>query len=428
VAAGASYRRDWFNQNVTPTELQAGTNMPAVGENIGYRGLPQAYRGIDNIFERGPSTSPSGGYYVWEVFGEALVPLAVDRKFARTLDLNTAVRYANYQGSGGIMAWKLGLDWAPLNDVRFRATASRDVRAGTLSERFDTTRGPGTVTDPFSGTNVPQVFSQIAGGNPGVKPEKADTLTFGAVYQPSWLTGFGISADVYDIDIKDAIGQLTVQNIVDQCFAGVQSLCALISRDSDGAINEIRNVFINIAQAKTRGIDIETFYNRPITLFGGNETLRVRAFATYVAENSTIAQAGAPKIDRAGQTGPAGAGGGNNGAPDWQANVSLGYSNGGFSASIQERYISSGMYNSTYTAADINDNTVDAAYYTNLRLGFESELNNGTGYEIYANVTNLFDADPPLAPGFIFTGTSHTNTTLFDTIGRRYNLGVTVKF
>jgi outer membrane receptor protein involved in Fe transport len=421
VATGAAFRREQFRQDVLPSDLHA-LDMPDLGENLGYKGLPTAYRGISNIFERGPSTSPRGSYHVWEVFAESVVPLAADRRLARLLDLNTAIRYANYQGSGGVMAWKLGLDWAPAHDLRLRATRSRDVRAGTLSERFDMTRGPGTVTDPFSGTNEPQVFSQIAGGNPQVDPEKADTLTIGFVWQPNWLPGFGITTDLYDIDIKDAIGQLTVQNIVDECYAGVQSLCSWITRDEDGGISQIRNMFINIARARTRGVDFEAFYGRNVEWFGGNEQFQLRAFATYVAESSSVSQAGAAKIDRAGQTGIMG------GAPDWQANVSLMYSRNGFSVNLQERYISSGLYDAIYTDADINDNSVDAAYYTNLRFGYEAVLNDGTGLELYASVTNLFDADPPLAPNLIFTGTVHTNAALFDTIGRRYNMGVTVKF
>jgi iron complex outermembrane recepter protein len=421
IATGASFRRDAFRQDVLPGELHA-LDMPATGEDIGYRGLPTAYRDATNIFERGPSTGPRGNYHVWEVFAESVVPLASGARFARSLDLNTALRYANYEGSGGVMAWKLGLDWAPLSELRFRATASRDTRAGTLSERFDTTRGPGSVIDPFSGTSIRQPFSQVAGGNPEVDPEKADTLTFGLVYQPTWLPGFGVTADVYEIDIEDAIGQLTVQDIVDQCFEGVESLCSLITRDGIGTITQIRNVFINIAQAKTRGMDFEMQYNRAIELFGGNEHVRLRAFATYIAEASQISQAGADKIDRAGQTGVPG------GAPDWQATASLGYARNGFSMNVQQRYISSGAYNSTFSAEDIADNTVDEAFYTNLRAGFESQLNDGTAYEIYATVTNLFDADPPLAPTFNFVGTTHTNASLFDTIGRRYNVGVSVKF
>ncbi len=263
--------------------------MPDARDDIGYKGLPAAYSGVLNIFERAPSMSPRGSYHVWEIYGESVVPLAVDQKYARLIELNMAARYANYQGSGGVMAWKLGLDWSPLDELRFRATRSRDVRAGTLSERFDTTRGPGTVLDPFT-NNRSQVFSQIAGGNPDVDPEKADTLTFGVVWQPAWLPGFGVTTDFYDIDIKDAIGQLTVQNIVDRCFAGVQSQCEWITRDDEGSITQIRNVFINIARARTRGVDFEAFYGHSVSLFGGNEQVRLRAFATYVAESSTVAR------------------------------------------------------------------------------------------------------------------------------------------
>ncbi len=43
--------------------------------------------------------------------------------------------------------------------------------------------------------------SVVADGNPNVDPEKADTLTFGVVYQPSWLEGFAASIDAFDVKI-----------------------------------------------------------------------------------------------------------------------------------------------------------------------------------------------------------------------------------
>jgi outer membrane receptor protein involved in Fe transport len=133
VAAGASYRRDAFTQRVYPVELHAGVDMPAADAMTGYRGLPAPYVGLPNIFERGMSSQADGSYDVWEVFGESLLPLAKNSFLAHSLELNTAVRYANYKGSGGIMAWKAGLDWAPVAGLRLRATRSRDVRAvGTL--------------------------------------------------------------------------------------------------------------------------------------------------------------------------------------------------------------------------------------------------------------------------------------------------------
>ncbi|MET0292041.1 MAG: TonB-dependent receptor, partial [Steroidobacteraceae bacterium] len=280
MATGASYRRDAFTQRVYPVELHAGTDMPPAGAVTGYRGLPPAYVGSPNIFERGMSSEADGGYDVWEVFGESQFPLAKDSFLAHSLELNTAVRYANYQGSGGIVAWKAGVDWAPVSELRLRATLSRDVRAGTLSERFDEFRGPGGAIDPESGSNVPVTFGQISGGNPNVNPERADTLTLGAVYEPEWLSGSGFTFDFYDIDINGAIGQLTIQDIVNQCSLGVQALCAYVTRDSNGELQIVENLFINIAKATTRGLDIEAFYDRRLTLFGGGpETIRVRLFA-----------------------------------------------------------------------------------------------------------------------------------------------------
>jgi outer membrane receptor protein involved in Fe transport len=429
VAAGASYRRDAFTQRVYPVELHAGVDMPAADAMTGYRGLPAPYVGLPNIFERGMSSQADGSYDVWEVFGESLLPLAKNSFLAHSLELNTAVRYANYKGSGGIMAWKAGLDWAPVAGLRLRATRSRDVRAGTLSERFDEFRGPGGAIDPASGSNVPVTFGQISGGNPNVDPERADTLTFGAVYQPRWLPGFGLTFDLYDIDITDAIGQLTIQDIVNQCYAGVQALCEYVTRDSNGELQIVENLFINIAKATTRGMDIEVFYDRKIALFGGGpESIKLRLLANHMLENSTVARAGTPKIDRVGQTGLTAIGTPDS-SPDWQLNASLSYSHGGFTIAAQERYISSGTLNATYTSADVDHNRVSAAFYTNLRASYGNALDNGMRYEIYGNVSNVFDRDPPLAPLlFGLLGSYPTNPGLFDTLGRRFTLGVNLRF
>jgi outer membrane receptor protein involved in Fe transport len=429
VAAGAAWRRDWFRQDVYPFELQAGTDMPVIGPSLGYRGLPAVYSGVPNIFERGPSTSPRGGYNVKEVFGEMIFPLLKEMPLAKSMELNTAVRFANYEGSGGVWAWKAGLDWGIVTDVRLRFTRSRDVRAGTLSERFDATTGPGNITDPFTGSTEQYAVSVIAGGNPEVDPEKADTVTFGVVYQPSWLTGFALSVDAFDIDIEDAIGQLGAQAIVDQCFAGATQLCSYISRGSDGFVSIIRNLFINTDAAKTRGVDVEAAYVRPITLFGGDEQLSLRLLGSFIDELSTT-QAGAAKVDRAGQTGLVpGAGGTLGGAPDFQATLNLSYARGPVSVAIQERFIDSGKYDATWVeGVDIDDNSVPSALYTNLRVGYGSDLQGRGTYEVSLNVSNLFDADPPLAPTWGFTGSTHTNSSLFDIYGRRYNVGVRFNF
>jgi outer membrane receptor protein involved in Fe transport len=403
MAVGASWRQEKFAQAVYPVELHA-LDMPTAAQAtaMGYRGLPSVYAGNSNIFERGPSAAPSGGFKVKEAFTEVQFPLLSEKPFARSLNLNTAVRYAEYEGSGNVWAWKAGIDWSLNSDVRFRLTRSRDVRAGTLSERFDTSRGPGNVVDPQSGSSVQYATSVVADGNPNVDPERADTLTFGFIYQPSWLEGFAASIDAFDIKIADAIGQLGAQAIVDQCRQGATQLCSFITRGTDGKISLIVNTFINTAQARAKGADFEFSYARPVTWFGGDGRIRARLLASYVKELSTQ-QVGANKVDRAGQTGLTSPQGN---SPDWQGTFYLTYEHGPLSATLQERYINSGSYDATYVqGVDIDDNSVASYATTNLQLSYRGDLTSNGNWETYLNVTNLFDI-----------------------YGRRYNLGVRFNF
>lgn len=426
VAGGVSWRREAFRQDVYPVALHSGTDMPAITPALGYKGLPTIYAGTANIFERGPSSAAGGGYDVREAFVELQMPLLGQTAFSRSLDFNSAVRLADYEGSGQVWAWKAGLDWQITDEFRLRGTRSRDIRAGTLSERFDTSRGPGNVDDPLDNTPNTYPVSVITGGNPDVDPELADTLTVGFVYQPAWFEGFSTSVDAYDIDIKGAIGQLGAQQIVDQCNLGATQVCAYIERDASNQISLIYNLFINTDRTHTRGIDVESTYRRPISLLGGGaERMSVRLLTSYVDELSTQL-AGAAKIDRAGQTGLTNT---NGNGPDWQASLSLGYENGPFSGTLQGRYINAGLYDATYTTGvDIDDNTIDSYFLTNLQLGYDGSFTEDVRYKVSFNVNNVFDVDPPLVASFGFTGSQATNSSLFDIYGRRYTLGVKVMF
>lgn len=132
----------------------------------------------------------SGGYEIWEAFGELDMPLARNAPLLRSLDLNTAIRYAHYSTSGGAWTWKVGLTWEPVDDLRFRATRSRDIRAPNPEDLF----GAGllrsyTITDPFRNGVTTSGVPFTAVGNPNLTPEKADTTVVGVVYRPSWLPG-----------------------------------------------------------------------------------------------------------------------------------------------------------------------------------------------------------------------------------------------
>lgn len=362
----------------------------------------------------------SGGFDVREVFTEFAIPLVSDKSLARQLDLDLAARWADYSGSGSVQAWKAGINWQATDSIRVRATQSQDTRAATLRERFDQTRGGVNVRDPLNG-NATVTTASFSGGNPNVKPEEADTVTVGLVYQPQALGGFSISADWYEIDISDAIAQLPSQDVVNGCVAGDQTLCQYVLRappvppQTAGTIIRVDNLFINLARQVISGVDLELNYTTGV----GDGTLGWRLFATRLNENSTQNRGG-PRDERAGQV----AGGFS--LPDNKVTTNITYSQGPFSIFVQGRWIDGGILDRTRRegvgANTIDDNTVDSAFYTDLNASYS--ISGQREWEIFLNVTNVFDEDPSLAAQIVGrTGTNEFNTALHDVLGRRFVAG-----
>jgi len=293
------------------------------------------------------------------------------------------------------------------------------VRAGTLSERFDQTGGAGSVIDPFNDFTQYSIFI-TSGGNPSVRPEEADTVTAGIVYQPNWLAGLSVSLDWYDVSLEDAIASLNAQQVMDQCFAGDEANCSRITRLPDGTPNVISANVQNVAKANVSGYDLEISYNTEVDFmsWGGAESLGIRLFSSYLEENSTQGFQ-SPVIDRAGQT---------QGfeLPDLKITASVNYSNGPFSGFFQVRDIADGLRDATHTeGVQIDRNTIDGATYADLNMRYEWELEQGT-LEFFGNITNMFDEAPPVTPSYGLFGASsnQVNSGLFDLLGRRYTVGV----
>src|SRR6202012_1324862 len=88
--------------------------------------------------------------------------------------------------------WKLGAQWQVNDDLLFRATRSRDIRAPTLWDLF---QGPVTTTSGISDslTGASGSANTKAIGNPNLKPEVARNTTIGMVVTPAWLANFNLS-------------------------------------------------------------------------------------------------------------------------------------------------------------------------------------------------------------------------------------------
>lgn len=430
LAFGAAWREESIDQTIGPDDLIALSTPLNEAANCGQAGAPACtgIRGVPGQFAATPNevliftnVQPiQGSYNVAEAFAESIVPLVADKAAAKGLDLNVAARYADYSGSGGIWAWKAGLDWRITDAVRLRTTRSRDIRAATLSERFDR-QGVGTsVNDSRFNPVQNYTTTQIIGGNPNLNPEEADTLAAGIVFTPTKLDGFEMSVDYYEIDIAGALAQVGVQVLVDNCeIRHIADSCAKITRDpTSQLITVVDNAFINQDAARVVGTDLEIGYQKQL---GGGGNLSVRWLSTWLNEWSTTAL-GAPKRDTAGETG-------DGSLPDFKSTTYLRWSKGKFGVFGQERFIGSGMLDfDDVEGVTIDDNSVDSRYYTDAGLtwdGGRADLS----WQLTFNVQNLFDRDPPVAAAWAqFSGTRVTNDRLFDFYGRRYVVGMDFKF
>lgn len=438
AAFGGSYRHEEILQVVRdptnpPNDNDHGhpvlCNGDAAAVAAGLRGENPADCANTVGIQFSKVSNVAGALETKEAFAEVGVPILADMPFVKLLKTDLAARWADYTGSGGIWAYKFGADWEVLEGLRLRGTYSRDVRAANLSERYDKTGGAGTITDPAHASAGVINITTFSGGNPNVKPERADTFTAGAVIQPSWAPGLQMSGDWYQIKIADAIGQLGAQNVVNQCFKGATDLCALITRDATTGLPVlVGNVYVNINQAVVRGVDFEVDYHREVHLIGGSEEVSGRFLGSWLLENS---QNIGTFTDRAGQVGIQQSDGLGYALPTFKATANLTYSNGPFSAFVQERFISAGKNENslpTPTSPYLTDDHVPAVFYTDLRLSYD--LPERFHMQVFGTITNLFDKDPPITPYYsTFASYSiQSNPALYDVLGRRFTMGAKIRF
>jgi iron complex outermembrane recepter protein len=353
-------------------------------------------------------TPLEGAIDVKEGFGEVLVPLARDLPFAQLLEFNAAARVSDYTHTGSIWTWKIGGNWQVIPDVRLRAVRSRDMRAPTLFELF-TERAVGliTINDPLTGQSF-QV-TNFTGGNVNLRPEISDTFSFGGVLQPSFIPGLSISADYYDINIKDAISTLPAQAIVNRCVAGNQAMCALVVRDANNRIIETHSPFINLNSFHTSGVDFELLYRVPVARLALPGNLQFRIIGNYV-EKLRIDD-GVGSFDNVGNLGPGVA----FGIPRWRATASANYQVGNFGLDLRARHIPGGSYNDNL---DIHPNEISSRTYVDLGVQFRIPSIGDDRFTWFANVANLFDRSPPIAP----------NPMHYDLVGRHFTAGARVNF
>ena len=433
MAFGLTYRDEEVTQWTLPAFGERGVlNAPA----LGIRGIPVGFAGPANRTLHaftGPSVG-TGQNTVKEAYAELNVPIW-DSGSGQTFGANLGFRKSDYKTSGSVDSWKIGLDATLMEGLRWRFTKSRDVREPNLGERYFTGAGGGTINDPAFGGAVNSALTVLPSPNPGLQTEQGDTVTTGIVYQPNfatWVEGFQLAVDWFEIDLDKSIGLYGAQAIINDCFNTKDTFACSLVRRADpapgqqfGVVQQILNVQTNSGGAQTRGVDVELQYNAEPNLFATvDETFNVRTLVGYLAERSTTTAAGIYTnfVERIS-------------TPEYTALAMFNYGVGDYGVNVQATYYDSTISNGGNEAltgatsnwvegVDVDDNTVASQTIFNLGLTYGHEMTNGGQWQVGFNINNLFDREPPVIAG---TGGQILSNS-HDQFGRRYQLSLNMNF
>ncbi|HTT41633.1 MAG TPA: TonB-dependent receptor [Steroidobacteraceae bacterium] len=189
-----------------------------------------------------PTIGYQTGFHVWEGFTEARLPLVRNMTGFQVLDLEGGYRYSSYTSGFNTDTYKVGLTWAPVKDVRLRASYNKAVRAPNAAELGKPTyvaldggadlcaKGTtfsaaqcaqtGLLASQYPAAKSPaaQYNGQI-GGNPNLQPETGKTKAVGIVFTPTFLPSFSASVDYSDIKITDVVSSYGSSFIQAECIA-----------------------------------------------------------------------------------------------------------------------------------------------------------------------------------------------------------------
>lgn len=259
-------------------KLPAGSVAAAVGFQTGKQELEQRYH---PALQAGDVTGFGGNTLninadrdYWAAFAEVSIPVV------KNLEFNAAVRYDDYSDFGSTTNPKLSVRWTPRREILLRGSWGTGFVAPTLTQAYGAnTVGvsqPGLADPlrcPTTGDTSDCItqFGILFGGNPLLKPQKADQWTAGFVFEP--IAGVSLAFDWFNLDVKDlfsngpapltilnnlgTFGNLVTRGPVDPAFPGIP-----------GPITQIDQRFINIGRVKIDGYDIDIKATSPPTPVG----------------------------------------------------------------------------------------------------------------------------------------------------------------
>jgi iron complex outermembrane recepter protein len=460
LAVLAGYRKNTYEFTPdTDTTPQSGFAPGANIEGLAFQ-LPVSKKSIN----------------VKEIAAQIDIPLISDKPFFQELAIGAAGRISDYSVTGSVTSYEADARWRPIDNLLFRGSYQRAVRAPNIAELFSPPQNAqlaigdpstGALGDPCdtrssarTGANGVQVAtlcvaqgipagiigtyqfpttatgSTIAGST-AITPEKANTYNVGFVFNAPRNDGlfgdFSVSVDYYNISISNVISSIPGGTVLSGCYnlngsnptySLTNENCALITRDtSTGALLNVALPYRNLGSLKTDGIEAQIHFGVPTPFLGESGKLYIDTSINYLKNYKVQLLPGAAFLDYTGvsvgtafdpSSVPPRA------TPKWKGLTTFGYRSDTFNAGLRWKYQNALDDVSRITAP--NNVAVGVPAYSTWDLFASAKV--GERFELRGGVTNLFDKGLP----FVASNQTGTDTAQYDLIGRSFYMGFKVSF
>jgi iron complex outermembrane receptor protein len=427
--------------------------------------VDEAFRTGDLSGQGGATLPVHGRFDVSELFAEARLPLVEGKTGIQTLSIEAGYRFSDYSTGFSTDTYKAGLDYAPVDSLRFRGSYQRAVRAPNVGELFssqsvalDGTEDPCAGTAPaatlaqcqLTGMTAAQYgsvpenpagqYNGLLGGNPLLDPETSDTLSFGVIFRPE-VGDLSIAVDWFDIKVEDTISSTVGGNadtFITNCINGFTEFCSLVNRDEFGSLwlsatnAYIVDTSLNLGTLRTRGVDLQASY----TLNFAEHRLGFNLVGTKLIEYSNAPLPGFPNYDCTGYYG------GTCGipAPEWRHSFRTNWRTpwNGLDVAATWRYFgkadSERLSPNPQLSGDVNANGISNGVPAYSYIDLTAAMTFAEKFTVRVGANNLMDKTPPIIPsGGVNdcpSGPCNGNTwsQVYDAMGRQIFATVTIDF
>ena len=413
-------------------ELPAGDLRLAIGG--GYR-----YNSFEDTNASGSQSNGGGSIDSSYAFGELNVPVISpeqDFNWAYRISINGALRYERYPGIDEVATPKLGLIYSPTRDFDLKASWGKSFKAPTLLQQYQMRYVTLRAATAYGGTEFPagSVAMMSQGGNPDLKPERAEAWTFTLGAHPSAIPGLRLDASYFNIRYKNRIiqpisGVNQYSALSNPIFADyviyapdAATQAALIA-STNGQLNNYSgsaydpstvvaiafNNFINGTEQKIEGFDLSGQYSFPIGAYG---ELNIGGNASWLKSTEQINE-NAPVNDLAGII---------YNPPKFRGRFNMSGTKGGFTLAGYANY--SGRLRDTRSTSQ-SDVKSQTTFDLNALLNLPADSLLGA-WDIALSARNLFNARPPYAaPSGGNSFYVNYDSTNYSPIGRFVSLSIT---